>query len=102
MNLMMHRYGHIALTERTAAHLDKPVKYALTAENERRRRAGEHPLVNLAREGVQSLLQVGPKRAAALSRHGVYNIGDFARLDPSMVPGVLSAVHAAMRASLHV
>lgn len=101
MNLMMHRYGHIALTERTAAHLDQPVKYALTAENARRQRTGERPLVNLAREGVQSLLQVGPKRAAALSRQGVYNIGDFARLDSSMVPGVLRPVHAAMRASLH-
>ncbi|MEZ0315136.1 MAG: hypothetical protein ACAI38_25475 [Myxococcota bacterium] len=88
----------IGLTQRTAAYLDAPVRRALVDENAYRRRNGLTPLVNLSRESVQSLLQVGPERAAKLSRLGVYTIGDFTKLNSDLVPAFLLGAQAAMRA----
>ncbi len=89
----------ISLTNRTAAYLDKPIRGALVAENAYRRAHGIRPLVNLSRESVQSLLQVGPHRAAHFSRLGVYTIGDFTKLESSLVPALLLGAQAAMRAA---
>ncbi len=99
MSTNLHRVGRIPLTMRTASCLDQPIRTELMNENARRVREGVRPLVNLAREGVSSLMQVGPKRAVALSRHGVYTIGDFARMDRALVPTPLAAMHTAIRAA---
>ena len=99
MSTPLHRVGHIALTMRTASCLDQPIRTELMNENARRVRDGVRPLVNLAPQGVDSLMQVGPKRAVALSRHGVYTIGDFARMDRSLVPAALAGIHAAIHAA---
>lgn len=99
MSTALQRAGRIPLTMRTASCLDQPIRTELMNENARRIRDGIRPLVNVAREGVASLLQVGPKRAVALSRHGVYTVGDFARMDSALVPTALAGIHAAMRAA---
>ncbi|HSI04943.1 MAG: hypothetical protein ACAI38_07720 [Myxococcota bacterium] len=99
MSTKLHPVGHIPLTIRTASCLDQPIRTALMNENARRIRDGVRPLVNVAREGVTSLMQVGPKRAVALSRHDVYTIGDFARMNSALVPPVLAGIHAAIRAA---
>ena len=88
----------IGLTPRTAAYLDAPARRTLLEENAYRRRNGLTPLVNLSRESVQSLLQVGPQRAAQFSRFGVYTIGDFTNLHSDLVPPALLGAQAAMRA----
>jgi hypothetical protein len=93
----IHPAGHIDLTIRSASFLDQPIRTELLNENARRSREGG-PKINVAREGVQSLINVGPKRTVLLSRVGVHSIGDFCRLDPSQVPSVLSAMHGALRA----